>query len=88
MDVIPPEDLITFESRVQEDTREYRELVNSNQWEPATRKEKSQDQPLLSKSYTVDIYQWFKKALNKFGFKILHSVNGSGSGGGSSVRHR
>ena len=38
MDVISQEDLITYESLVQETTREYRDLVNSERWEPATRK--------------------------------------------------
>ena len=36
MDVLSQEDLITYESLVQEATREYRYLVDSKQWEPAT----------------------------------------------------
>ena len=55
MDVLSQEDLITYESLVQEATREYHDLVNSKRWEPATRKEKSQDQPSLPKAYTVFI---------------------------------
>ena len=57
MDVISQEDLITYESLVQEATREYRNLVNSKRWEPTTSKEKSQDQPSLQKAYTVAIEQ-------------------------------
>ena len=57
MDVISQEDLITYESLVQEATREYRDIVNSNRWEPATIKEKSQDQPSLPKAYNVAIEQ-------------------------------
>ena len=45
MYAIPQEDLITYESLVQETTREYRDLVDSKRWEPATSKEKSPDQP-------------------------------------------
>ena len=39
MDVISQEDLKTYESFVQEATLEYRNLVDSMQWEPATSKE-------------------------------------------------
>ena len=38
MDDISKEDLITYESLVQEATREFHDLVDSNQWEPATSK--------------------------------------------------
>ena len=38
MDVIIPDELITYESLIQEDTREYRNLVDSKLWEPATGK--------------------------------------------------
>ena len=55
MDIISQEDLITYESLVQEATRECRDLVDSKRWEPATSKEKSQDQPSLPKAYTVAI---------------------------------
>ena len=41
MDVLSQEDLITYESLVQQATREYRDLVDSKPWEPATSKEKS-----------------------------------------------
>ena len=64
MNVLSKEDLITYESLVQEATREYRDLVNSKRWEPATSKEKSQDQPSLPKSHTVAIEQSINKALN------------------------
>ena len=50
MYVLSQEDLVTYESIVQEATREYRDLVDSKQWEPATSKEKSQDQPSLPKA--------------------------------------
>ena len=36
MDVISQEDLITYESLVQEATQEYCDLVDSKRWEPAT----------------------------------------------------
>ena len=45
MDVPSQEDLITYESLVQKATQEYRDLVDSKRWEPATSKEKSQYQP-------------------------------------------
>ena len=38
MDVLSKGDLITYESLVQEATREYHDLVNSKRWEPATSK--------------------------------------------------
>ena len=38
MDVLSQEDLITYESLVQEATRECRDLVDSKQWEPGTSK--------------------------------------------------
>ena len=43
MDVISQDDLITYESLVQEATREYRDLFDPKRWEPATIKEKSQE---------------------------------------------
>ena len=86
MDVISQEDLISYESLVQEATREYRDLVDSKRWEPATSKEKSQDQPSLPKAYTVAIEQPINKALNQVYLKSRRSGNGSGSGKGSSAR--
>ena len=53
MDVISQEDIITYETLVQEATREYRDLVDSKQWELATSKEKSQNQSSLPKAYPV-----------------------------------
>ena len=47
MDVLSQEDLITYESLVQEATQEYRDVEDSKRWEPATSKEKSPDQPSL-----------------------------------------
>ena len=47
MDIISQEDLITYETLVQEAMQEYRDLVDSKRWEPATSKEKSQEQPSL-----------------------------------------
>ena len=86
MDVLSQEDLITYESLVQEDTREYRNLVDSKRWEPATSKEKSQDQPSLPKAYTVAIEKSINKALKQVDFKSRRSGNGSGSGKGSFSR--
>ena len=86
MDVISQEDLITYESLVQEAIGEYRDFVDSKRWEPATRKEKSQEQPSLLKAYIVVIEQSINKALEQVDFKSRCSVNGSGSGRGSSTR--
>ena len=86
MDFISQEDLITYESLVQEATREYRNLVDSKRWEPATSKEKSKDQPSLPKVYTAAIEQSINKALKQVYFKSRRSGNGSGSGRGSSAR--
>ena len=86
MDVLSQKNLITYESLVQEATREYRDLVDSKRWEPATSKEKSRDQPSLPKAYTVAIEQSITKALKKVGFKSRRSGNGSGSEKGSFAR--
>ena len=86
MDVISQEDLITYESLVQEATREYLDIVDSKGWEPATSKEKSQDQPSLLKAYTVVIEQSKNKALKQVNFKSRRSGNGSGYGRGSFAR--
>ena len=67
------EDIITYESLVQESTREYLDLVDSKQWETATSKENSQDQPSLPKVYTVAIEQSIKKALKQVDFKSRSS---------------
>ena len=85
MDVLSQEYLISYESLVQEATREYRNLVDSNRWEPATSKEKSQDQPSLPKTYNVVIERSTNKALDQIGFKSRRSENVSGSGRGSSA---
>ena len=82
MDVLSQEDLITYESLVQEATREYRDLVDSKRWEPSTRKEKYKYQPSLPKAYNVAIEQSINKALKQVDFKIRHSGNGNGSGKG------
>ena len=76
----------TIESLVQEATREYLDLVDSKRWEPDTSKEKSQDQPLLPKAYTVAIEQSTNKALKQVDFRIRRSGNGGGSGKGSTAR--
>ena len=79
MDVISQEDIITYESLVQEATGEYRNILDSKQWELDTSNEKSQDQPSLSKAYTLDIEQSINKALKKVDLKSRRSGNGSGS---------
>ena len=86
IDVLSQEDLITYESLVQEDTQEYRDLVDSKWWEPATIKEKYQDQHSILKADTVAIEQSINKALNQVDFNSGHNGNGSGSGRGSSSR--
>ena len=55
MDVISPEELITYESFLQEATREYHNIVNSKWWEPATVKDKYKEKPPVPKAYTVAI---------------------------------
>ena len=65
MDIISQEYIITNESLVQEATREYRNLVDSKRWEPATSKEKSEEQHSLTKSYTVAIERSIHKVLKQ-----------------------
>ena len=60
--------------------------MDSKRWEPATSKEKSQYQPSIPKAYIVAIKQSINKVLKQVDFKSRHSVNGSGSVKGSSVR--
>ena len=86
MDVLSQEELITYESLVHEATREYRDLVDSKRREPATSKEKSQDQPSLPNADTVAIEQSINKALKQVDFKSRRSGNGSGSGKKSFAR--
>ena len=86
MYVISQEDLITYKSLAQESTWEYRDLVDSKRWEPATSKEKSQDQPSLPKAYHVVIEQSINKAFKQVDLKSRQSGNGSGSRSGSSAR--
>ena len=82
MDVISQEDLITYESLLQEATQTYRDLVDSKRWEPATSKEKSQELPSLPKGYTVTIEHSINKALEWVDLKIHRNGNVSGSGRG------
>ena len=60
--------------------------MDSKRWEPATSKEKSQDQPSLPNSYIEAIEQSINKALKQVDFKSRCSGNGSGYGRGSSTR--
>ena len=60
--------------------------MDSKQLDPATSKERSQEEPSLPKSYTVAIEQSINKALKQVDFKSRRSGSGSGSGGGSSAR--
>ena len=50
MYVISQEELTTYESLLQEATREHRDLVDSERWKPSTSIKKSQDQPSLPKA--------------------------------------
>ena len=68
MGIISQEDLINYESLVQEATLEYRDLVDSKRWKPATSTENSQEQPSLSKAYTVDIGQSINRSLKQVYF--------------------
>ena len=83
---ISPEGLISYESLVQDATREYWNLVDSKRWEPNTDKENYQEQPLLPKAYTFAIKYLVNKSLKKVYFNRRHSGGGGGSGGGSSAR--
>ena len=60
-------------------TQEYLDIVDSKRWEPATSKEKSQDQTSLLKAYTVAIEKSINKSLKQVDFKSLRSGNDSGS---------
>ena len=71
---------------MQEATREYHNLVDSKRWEPATSKEKSQEQPLLPKAYTVATEQSINKALKQVDNKSRRSGNGCGFGKSSFAR--
>ena len=73
MDVISLEDIITYESLVQDYMREYRNIVDSNQWKPTDSKENYQDEPLLLKTSTVSIEDPFNKTIEKMYFKIRHN---------------
>ena len=84
--VVSQKYLITYESLVQEATREYRDLVDSKRWALATRKETSKDKPSLPKSYNMVIEQSINKYFKQVYFKSLRSGNVSGSGRGSSDR--
>ena len=86
MDVISQEDLINYESLIQEATQEYRNLVDSKRWEPDISEKKYQDQPSLPKAYNVAIEHSINKALEQVDFKRRRSGNGSGSGRGSSAK--
>ena len=73
MDFISPEELITYETLVQEATFKYSNIINSNRWEPATVKEKSQDQPSLPRACTMAIENLADKDLKQVDFKSRHS---------------
>ena len=68
-DVISQQDLLTYESLVHQATREYPDLGDSKRQEPATIKEKSQDQSSLPKAYNVVIEQSINKDLKQVYFK-------------------
>ena len=72
---ISPEGLISYESLVQDATREYWNLVDSKRWEPNTGKEKSKDQPSLPRAYTVAIDNFINNFLNQVDFTSLCSGN-------------
>ena len=73
MDVISKENIIIYESLLQEAELEYYNIVDSKRWKPDTRKEKSQDQTSLPKAYTVAIEKYIIKSLKKAELKILYS---------------
>ena len=69
MDFISPEDIITYNSIVKEGTREYHNLVYSEQQEPHTIKDNYQDPPSLTKACSLVIGQSANKALKQVDFK-------------------
>ena len=66
MGVISQEELIKYAPLVQEATHKYRNIGDSNRWEPTNIKENSQDQPSLPKSCNMSIDQSINKDLNSF----------------------
>ena len=81
MDVISPEEIITYEFLVQGATHKYGNIVDSEQWGTATGNKKSKYHHSLPKSYTMVIEKYLKKALKQVDFKSRHSINCGGSGG-------
>ena len=73
MDVISLEDIITYESLVQDYMHEYHNIVDSNQWKPTDSKEIYQDGPLLLKASTVTIEDPVNKTVEKIYFKIRYN---------------
>ena len=86
MDVIQPEELITYGPLVKEAMREYRDLLDSKQREHAAIEEKYQVKPSIPKTYPMEIENPFNKDLNKVDFRSHNGGNGSGSGGGSYIK--
>ena len=86
MDIISPEELISYESLVQDSKLLYWYPVSSNRWEPVKSKDKFQDQPSLPKSHNLAIDHLVNKNLKQVDFKSHRSGNGSGYGGGPSVK--
>ena len=53
--IMKPDDIINYDSLVQEDMREYRVIFESNQWEPTDSKKKYKYEPLLLKAPSHNI---------------------------------
>ena len=73
-DIMWPDDIIIYGYLFQEGMCEYRNIVDSERWEPTGSKKKSQDEPLLIKAFTVEIKDPVNNTEEKVGFQIFHNV--------------
>ena len=84
-DVVRPDEIITYWSLVQQYMREYRNIVDSERWEPTGSKKKFQDEPLLLKYFTVTIEDSVNKTVKKVYCKIRHNGKDDNSVSGLST---
>ena len=78
-----PEEIITYGSRVQEAMGEYRNIVNSQQWEPTDIKENYQDDHLPLSFSAEEIEEPVINTVNKADFKNSHSGKDNDYGEGT-----
>ena len=72
-DVIQPDDIITQGSFVQEAMRGYRNIVDSEWWEPIDSNKNYKYEPLLLKASTVSIEAPINNIVEKARFKISYN---------------